>query len=249
MPLSLFGTRTPRHTADTGARSSSDEDRQPPELAELGKSIELLTKREGYVDHLIEKEIEGARQHAAVDRKREAMECLKRKKIHEKERDQLAANKFKLIEQEATLRALRFSSVVASASTAGTAAIEREVKKLGGIEGVERQRDRLEDALDDANDVLRASSEPIGDAAKLDDEALWDELMAMELMDTTEKLSQTNIAQPVPVPLRVPQSVPAPSQAARDREVRDERELAELAQLQASMTLERPTPMAMMAAC
>merc|ERR1719473_1023500 len=115
----------------------------------ITQTLDLLIKREAHLDRLIDKEIEGAQAHNAGNRKREALECMKRKRIYEKERDQLSIQKLNLMQQEQTLNQLRFTTSVVNATQVAAAAIEREVKKVAGPEGVEKVQDRLEDAIAD----------------------------------------------------------------------------------------------------
>jgi len=239
---------------------------------DLGETLELCEKREAHVLRLVAKEVESARAHASVNNRKAALECVKRKKIHEKELDRLSAQKLSLMQSEQTLHALKFNSVVMDAQARGVQAIEREVAKVKGPEGVEQVLDRLEDALDNAGDVLDASARKMGEAASYDDAELLDELEAMELNDELCDITGVAgtsgaasaavgspsgsssmaargagpLAVPAPVPLAVPRTTAA-QVARRADEEREERELAELVALQSSMKIEQPMVMPMMA--
>lgn len=229
----------------------------------MRETLDMIELREQHVTRLIQKEVEGARARAAANNKKEALECMKRKRIHDKELERLAAQRLTVMQAEQTLHALKFNSLVVEATTIGAAAIEREVQRAGGIEGVEKLNERLEDALADGDELLTANSRLIGDAATLDDDELYEELEQMELAEMTSKLTETHIdnetdsgqaslssgpvtAHAVPQHLPFLHPVNGHQEARRAEEEREERELAELA---AVMKMEPAIPMPMMAAC
>jgi len=188
-----------------------------------------------------------------------ALEHIKRKKIHEKELERLSVQKLNVFQSEQTLHALRFNSIVVHSQEHGAAAIEHEIQRSGGIDGTERVLDKMQDAMDDARDLLEVGTRKMGDAADMDDAELLEELEQLELLDeltSTEGAAarapakdgaSTDAVRPVPAP--VPTTNPM---AARERAKRaeEERNLAELAALQRSMlVMETPMPMPQMAAC
>jgi len=238
----LFGSATPRSTTPGPSVATSSTMTPAQELAD---ALEMLAKREAHVGRLIDKEIEMARTLAAAPgRTREALECMKRKKLHEKEIERLGVQKLNLMQQESQLQQLKFNNIVVRATERGAVAIEKEVKALNGPEGIERVQDRLEDALANGAEVLEASARPIGDAALLDDSELLEEL---EQMDLAAQLSEVTVGEASSTTARVkPAPVPRTDPVARaEQEREEERQLAELA----SMTREAmPMPMPMMAA-
>lgn len=182
---------------------------------------------------------------------------MKRKRVHERERDSLAEQKLNLMTSEATLNQLRFTNVVVSAQERVAAAIEREVKKVGKADGVASVQDRLEDAMADARDIVDEATRPIGETH--DDSELLEELEQLELAaelqsvvvdDPTpaEAKGATPGVQPLPVPRTNPSGASSSSDAAAAREEREAaRELAELVALKSSMKMEAPMAMPMMA--
>jgi len=154
-----------------------------PAADELASTLELCEKREAHVTRLVAREVEAARAHAAANNRKAALEAMKRKKLHDKELERLSAQKLSLMQQEQTLHALKFNNVVITTQQNGAAAIEREVKKVKGAEGVDKVLDRLEEALDEAGDVLGASSRVMGEAAGLDDDELLEEVASRRSED------------------------------------------------------------------
>lgn len=211
---------------------------------------------------LIDKEVQSAQAYASAGKKREALECVKRKRIYEKEHETLLVQKLNLMQQEQTLNALKFNTIVITAEEGAASAIEKEIKKVNGPEGVEKVQDRLDDAMADAADVLGATSRPMGDAAGMEDADLLEELEQMQLADLTSTLVNTSTAREeaelaalrdtmAPVPQPVPQTVPhsAPSaHASRKAPMRAEQPMpAPMGAMM--MKMESPMSMPMMAAC
>lgn len=177
----------------------------------------------------------------------------------------MAAGKLTLFQEEQTLSALKFNSLVHEAHVQAMSAMEREIKRVKGVDGVEKVQDKLEDLLADAGDVLNAGNRTVGEAANLDDDELLEELEQMEMAELTKQLTNVgsgsgaasslhDAAAESPQFARVPTETPRA--AKREKEEREEREL--LAELQASMAtmkVEAPMPMPMavppmrMAAC
>ena len=256
----LFGKAGSSSAAPAPTTARPEPDAAPEELREALRLVEL---REEHCSRLIAQEIDAARKHSAANDKKQALEAIKRKKLHEKERDRLATSKLNLIEQEHTLMALRFHSVVVDAQERGAAAIERAVKKVKGPEGVERVHDRVDDALADGHDVLEASGRAVGQNASMDDDECMEELLELERMARQEEESKEQRAleaeltavvtetavEEAPRFAQVPRTVPAVSAAARRAATQREEEERELAELAAGMRLEMPMPMPQMAAC
>lgn len=254
----LFGTsgsssRAPCTPSPAPASESSHA------VESLADTLDILEKREAHVSRLIDREIASAQEHSAAHRQREALECMKRKRILEKELEVLRQNRMNVFKEQTTLSALKFNSIVVGAMKDGAAAIKREIDRVGGVDGTDQRQDGLDDLFADASELLEATARPLGDLAELDDAELLEELEQLELEDVTQKLGSTSAgrehaadagssSEPTPHFARVPQHGKAA--AARAREERAaERELAELQALQSSMKLEQPMPMPMMAAC
>ena len=256
----LFGSRTPRATSapsESSAPAANTRHGAPKSAVEtFQETRDLLEKREAHVLRLVSDEIEQARAHQAGNRRREALECIKRKRIHEKELERLSVQKLNIMQQEQMLQQVRFTAIVRDAEEVGAAALEREIRRTGGVEGVEKLQDRLEDLFADGNDLLEAAAKPMGDAASQDEAELLEELEALELehelQDTSPAAgsaagagsSSNTSVQAQPVPQYDPRATRRAAAAERERHA-EERELAELT---ATMAVEQAMPMPMMAA-
>merc|ERR1719263_2377993 len=154
----------------------------------LHETQEVVEKREAHIRRLVDNEIEAAKRLTTAGNKREAIECIKRKRIHEKELERLQGQKLNLMQTEATLQSLRVTNVVNDAQQKAAAAIEREIKRSGGPDGVDKLQDRLEDLLADSADVLDASARPMGDMGALDEAELLEELDELEQLELEQEL-------------------------------------------------------------
>merc|ERR1719311_1736115 len=141
MPLSsrLFG-RPASATAPT-PRPAEPTTSSHAAMDDLQESIALIEKREAHIQRLIDNEVVAARAHHAAGRKADALLAVKRKRLHDKERESLAAQKLNLITTEQQLSQMRFSSVIIDTQKKAAEALEREVKKVQGPEGAEAVAD------------------------------------------------------------------------------------------------------------
>lgn len=258
----VFGTPSSNQPAIATAAMALAGSQDAP--ADVHDTLDILEKREAHLERLVAREIEQAREYAAGNNKKAALECMKRKRLYETQLEKIPGQKLNLIQQEQMLQALKINSIVVASSASSAVAIEREIKKVGNAEGVDAVQDRLDDALADAADVLGAASRPMGEAASLDDAELLDELEQMELQEELLGVlpaHQPTAAQPHEpvVAQRVPKHVPdtaassstpksagkARATAAASRRAEEERDEALLQEWMSSMKLEQPMPMPM----
>ena len=215
-------------------------------IDELREMIELCETREKHVERQVEAQTLKIQQLSAAGNKKAAMNVLKQKKLLDRELEQLAAKKLKLSEEQMTLKQLRFNSVVHNAEKRAAAAMEQEIKAVGNAEGVEELHDRIADGITDAQQVLEAGAQPLGESAGYDDDALENELEQMCQAGLSTQMQQVNLGSssngvvPQPVPSHKPELT-----KAQKEELEMERELAELTQLK--MKMEEPMVMPMMA--
>jgi len=255
----FFGKGKAPAAATAPAAAPSTPTPHPAQAVEtMSETREMLDKREAHLQRLVDKEIETARMYTTAGKQKLAIDCIKRKRLHESEMERISVQRMNLMQSEEKLKSLRITTIVLDAEARGVAAIEHEMRKMGGVEGAEKLQDRLEDALADTTDVLDASARLVGEVASLDDHDLLDELEAMELAD---ELKTTRI-QPAPdraqvtdvsdtgvsasMFAQVPQSVP--TVAERRKAEREAAEARELAELRAGMQMEQGMPLPMMAA-
>jgi len=261
----FFGASPRTHQSDAEHSHRGKDPASPQEAAadnvavgaaidRLRDTSDLCAKREQHLARRIAEEVEAARKYGAAGRQRDAILALKRKKILEKEMESLSAGKLSLFQEEQTLSALKFTSLVHDAHKVGIAAIQREISKVKGVDGVEKVQDTLEDLLADASDVMGAGNRVVGQAADLDDDELLEELEQMELEGVTDQLTRLDTGTSTtagsssdPVFANAPTS--KPTSAREIEKEREERELLEELKSTMTMKVEAPMSMPMMAVC
>ena len=83
--MNLFGRSKPSVAAPTPSASSGGGNQTSAAIAKLKENVEMLGKREEHLARKIENEIKQAKEFSARGKKREALTCIKRKKMYEKQ--------------------------------------------------------------------------------------------------------------------------------------------------------------------
>lgn len=218
-------------------------------LAQLNESKELIEKRQEHLTRKVDHEIREAMRWKQANRKNEALACLKRKKLIEDELAGLTQQRLKLDSQEHALSSLKFHATTLAVERAATAAIKAKIANEGGVEKMEQQREETEETLEDAYELLGVASQPLTlpGMGGMDDDELLAELEEMEEAEERKRLDESLLkVDEVGATSAGPSHAPFPTapQAALSSTISDEeRELAELDALAASMRIERPMPM------
>lgn len=247
----LFGRR-PTSAGPSAASTDAEV------LAELAESKQLVEKREAHLQRKLEQEIALAIDHKKHDRKKAAIACLQRKKMIETELDGLVEQKLKLATQEHTLHQVNFTSVLVKTEQKATSLIRKKVEELKGPDGMEDHRERTEQTLEDAYEMLNIASQPIANPALsgMDDDEMLEELEALEEAEKQKQLEAelAHLGEPAAsagaAELKLPSApTSAVAREQRARQQKEEEELAEIDRLEASMlVVDRPMPMLGMAA-
>ena len=83
--MNLFGRSKPSAAAPTPSANSSGGNDAAAAIAKIRDSQEMLQKREDHLARKIENEIKQAKEFSARGKKREALTCIKRKKMYDKQ--------------------------------------------------------------------------------------------------------------------------------------------------------------------
>jgi len=175
-----FAVRIP---ADIGAQSSSSgsssEATAKAAIDKLRETTETLEKKEEHLLRKIDGEVKQARTFNSAGKKREALMCIKRKKMYEKQLEQISASKMTLETQRLALENLNINRAALQAQKAGADAMKQMTSQMGGVEAVEDTMDSVEEQLADADEIGQAMARPVqlGDA---DDDELLAELEELE---------------------------------------------------------------------
>jgi len=197
--------------------------------------IETIEKRETHIQRKIDNEITQAKKFSAAGKKREALQCIKRKKMYEKQLEQISNTKMTLEQQQITLEAMNLNREALEASKTAAQSMAAQTKAMGGVEAVDETMDAVEDGLNDAEEIAQALGRSVNvPGLDADEDDLLAELEGLEADDLADQLGSVEIAeQPVSMP-SAPLSMPAAPTSAVKQMTDDERELAEL---EASMAM------------
>ena len=224
-------------------------------LAELAESKQLVEKREAHLQRKLQAEIAQAIEHKKHDQKKAAIACLQRKKMIETELDSLVEQKLKLATQEHTLHQVNFTSVLVKTEQKANSLIRAKVEELKGPDGMQQHRERTEETLEDAYELLSIASQPVANPALdgLDDDEMLAELDALEEAEKQQQLEAELAQLDEPgtsgdaAELKLPNAPTSVSKEQRARQQKTEEEL-EYDRLEASMlVVDRPMPMLGMA--
>lgn len=237
--MNLFGKKSqksspPPPTAVTGGVSGAGDATQAA-IAKNRDSCDTISKREDHLQRMVEKEVKNAKAYSAAKKQREAIMCIKRKKLYEKQLEQLSNTKFTLENQRMALESVNANKEAITAQQVGNAAMQSAMRQLGGLERVEEIIDEVEEGLQDAQDlgdVLgRSVSMPGVDA---DDDELAAELEGLMEDELAGNLSAFDLGTDAAEMPSAPVSFPSAGTAEVKGMSEEEKELAEL---EASMAM------------
>ena len=146
-------------TSNVPAASSGNS--QKAAIDKLRDAAETLEKRENHLQHKIDNEITQARAYSKQGKKREALTCIKRKKMYEKQMEQLMGTKNTLETQRLALEAININKEALEASRAAAGALSSATAQMGGVDAVEDTMDQVEEGLQDAEEIGEAMSRQV----------------------------------------------------------------------------------------
>lgn len=201
-------------------------------IQKLRETLEMLEKREKYLQTKADKEIEQAKGFMQQKNKRSALQCLKRKKIYEAQVDKLGATRFAIEQQVMTLEQANVSVEAMQAMKMGAQSM-KSIQKNMTIDDVDNTMDDIQEQMDIANEISDAIAQPLGGDV-LDDDDLLAELEELEQTDLDEQLLGVEPAAHVATPAMpaTPQVTPVAQQQPATTTEDDE-----FAALEASMAV------------
>jgi hypothetical protein len=160
-------------------------------VAKLNETIENIGKREDHLQRKIDAELGNAKKFHAGGMKREALQCLQKKKMYEEQLATLGTSKM-------TLESTKFNTEILDAQKGFSMAMKEIAKKVGGVDKVEELMDEVEDALQtDAREISEAMGRQLdlpGIDADDDELAKLVGLMEDELADEECELAELEAA-------------------------------------------------------
>lgn len=205
-------------------------------IQRLQDATETLDKREQHLQRKMDNEIKQARIFSNQGKKREALTCIKRKKLYEKQMEMICNQKTTLETQRLALEQMNINREAFEAQQVATSALKQATASMGGVEAVEEGMDNLQENLQDAEEIQQALATPLDGNNVEDDDDLLAELEGLEQEGLDEALSKVDIGAErefvAPTAPSQPLATKVPTHQPQMTE--EERELAEL---EASMTM------------
>ena len=233
--MNLFGKKKPSTAppAAPPAATSNDGDSQNA-ITKVRDMVETIEKREAHIDRKIQNEITNAKKFSQAGKKREALQCIKKKKMLEKQLEQISNTKMTLEQQLLTLESMNLNREALQAQKAAAQSMQAQTKAMGGVDAVDETMDQIEDGLQDANEIAEALGRSIAaPGVDADEDDLLAELEGLEAEDLSAQLGAVDLSEaPVSMP-SAPISMPAAPKGA----VQMTDEEKELAELEASMAM------------
>jgi len=145
-------------------------------ISKMEKTLKMIEQRQAYLQHQIGQEEIKARKFAKEKNKREAMLCLKKKKICQSQITSLDNSILTLTNQKAMLENHNLTLQIFDSMRVGAQAMKAETKKIGDVSGVEDVIAEVEECIADAQEINDVIGQPIqgfnmvGDEDELEDE-------------------------------------------------------------------------------
>lgn len=158
-------------------------------IKNLNYSIELLTKRQEFLQFKINKEIEYAKKNGKTNKKM-ALIALKRKGTYEKEIESLYGSIFNIEQQKLSIESTLMNKAVFESMKQGGNTL-KEIHKDMNIDDVEDNTDDIREQLEVANEIGQTISQDVTNGL-YDDDELEKELEDIALEDLTYPTVVTN---------------------------------------------------------
>ncbi|KAH0794215.1 Charged multivesicular body protein 4a [Histomonas meleagridis] len=164
-------------------------------LDNINKTIEDLHKKEEYYDKQILGEEKKAREFMKKNNKKRALECMRRKKLIEKSRDNVSAMSFNLEQQKIKVQEMQTTSNVFKTYMQTSETMKRQFGEVD-IDKIEDIMDDIQDMNDNLDEVNSLLTKPVGDMDEDELDAELEALMGEE--ETTQPTATTTTVHETP---------------------------------------------------
>jgi hypothetical protein len=197
-------------------------------MARLNERIENIGKKEDNLQRKIDLELAHAKKFDAAGKKREARQCIQKKKMYEQQLATLGTSKRNLENQKLTLESMNMNAEILDMQRVAAKAMQEQVKQMGGVDKMEELRDGLEEVHTDAREIGDATNREVGGIEADDEEhfAEFDGHMEEELAADSSKVDLGRAVEMPSAPISLP--------AAGTKKIKTEEE-GELAELRAAV--------------
>jgi len=146
-------------------------------IAHLRDSIEMLDKREEFLNKKIQEQLALAKKYNAAGNKRMAVSALKRKKMLMDQQQKIAGARDKIEQQMYAIEGAKTNMEALRTMQKGTSAL-KDIHKDMTAEKVDQVMDDMQDQLDVEDQISQAFGQQIGDV--IDEDELLGELDEIE---------------------------------------------------------------------
>ena len=196
----------------------------------MNETIENIGKKEDHLQRKIDAELGNAKKFRTAGKKREALQCLEKRKMYEQQLLTLGTSKINLENQKLTMEAMKMNAEILDTQKMAAKSMVEQVKQMGGVDKVAETQDEIEDAMQDAREIQDVMNNPLAlPGIDADDDELLAELDGMMEDDLAADLAKVELGRAVEMP-----SAPISLPAAGTKKVMTDEE-RELAELEASM--------------
>eukprot|EP01111_Echinosteliopsis_oligospora_P010980 TRINITY_DN3514_c0_g1_i1.p1 TRINITY_DN3514_c0_g1~~TRINITY_DN3514_c0_g1_i1.p1 ORF type:complete len:215 (-),score=86.16 TRINITY_DN3514_c0_g1_i1:119-763(-) len=149
-------------------------------IPKMREYLEVLEKRENYLQSKVDHEHSEARRYNSLKNKRAAIMCLKKKKAYEKQIESLGNARLTLEQQVMTIESASVNLETYRVMQQGSQTLAGIHKKIKP-EDVDKAMEDMQEQMDLASDITQAISQGSGEV--YDDDELLAELDALEQED------------------------------------------------------------------
>ncbi|KAF9110780.1 hypothetical protein BGX27_005891 [Mortierella sp. AM989] len=196
-------------------------------IVELRNTLQMLEKRETFLQTKIDNELKIAKANATKNR-RAALMALKRKKQYEGQIEKISGSRLTIETQVMAIENANVNLETMKAMRAGAKAMEG-IHGAMDIAKVDQTMEEIRDQMEIAEEISNVISQPIGFGVDMDEDELAAELDELEQEELDKKLMETERPPQMGLP-----SVPNHEPEEEDEEEADLRELRESMAIRAS---------------
>ncbi|KAF9936823.1 ESCRT-III subunit protein snf7 [Modicella reniformis] len=193
-------------------------------IVELRNTLQMLEKRETYLQTKIDNELKIARANATKNR-RVALMALRRKKQYEGQIEKISGSRLTIETQVMAIENANVNLETMKAMRAGAEAM-KGIHGAMDINKVDQTMEEIREQMEFANEISDVISQPVPFGVEMDEDDLAAELDELEQEELDRKLMETER----------PTQIGLPSVPDHEPEEEDEEE-AELRQLRESMAM------------
>ncbi|XP_006662689.1 vacuolar protein sorting-associated protein 32 homolog 2-like isoform X3 [Oryza brachyantha] len=195
-----------------------------PTLDRLHETLEMLEKKECFLQKKASAEVERAKDYTKAKNKSAAIQCLKKKKLYETQIEQLSNFQLRVHDQIIMLESAKATTDIVDALRSGSSAV-KAIHQSVSIDDIENAIGEANEQTENMRQIQEALATPIGASADFDDDELEAEL---------EDLEEEELDNELPEP---PQRTSMEPSARATTSQKPANDLAELTKLQAEMAL------------